>query len=345
MEKDYTVENLITLGTAYAQEAAVEFLTTPKYIAGGILFTASKNTADALKNIIQNSTYFFGNHKGTSDGVAQIFDTPLLSPIGGLIKNDSISSFLNIEDESFVSALAKLPVEVMEDAKKVVTDSDFLSNIITPTSPLGTILKLDPLGSEKSLDIFLNNQKESILSNVTQEIEASGVGKFISNGKELINSEKTLENLAGKWINVDSFQDISSNISETNTAINGILTQLGNMTEGLSSSIMGVLNKMDNLDKQLDTITEEAFTTIDTGLEGLKAGISGLEFTMLLIPPMEGGIPQLKVVLANYLDPTTNGAPQLNNDVALFPVVILFTAPIQEIMDVQFNIFTSLFEV
>lgn len=342
--------SIVDQGVNLASTTASAALDKNSYMAGAVILVASAQAAEAMKAWIQTLTFFFGNHEKTAEFLAGVLDAPYASPIADVLKTPELAGILQrgaLNELPFVDMLEKLPDSVTALVKQKIGEDPLLGTFLDPAGPIGKVLGLGKNPLDVKIEALKTVTSKSLLDTLAVLVPEASVGLKELQEDGLIKQIKDVKsNLTNKWMNIKNFEELGSVVGEGLGYAKNIVSSLTNITEGFSNTIQDLLKHASELEDVASSVfKDEAFSAANTKLDAVKTELPKLTFTLLLIPPFKGGVEALRVMLASVIKEGAPGAPKFDPEAAMFPAVILFQAPFQEIVTTQYNLFASQFNI
>ncbi len=318
-------------------------------VGGAILVCTAGNLVESIIKWTALSILLFGPTVVGMEAINQATQTPLLGPLADTAKKDA--SFLSnslLQGEFADDAIAGLATDDFNTIKDSWISSTFMQLATGKTNPLSVAFGAvgEAIGDEISnVDRAFSNTEEADadLGQAIGDTISTIVGAGPS-GDRLI--DKFEDNPYDTWYDVLSFGDLMGGVGGVVKGVQNVIGEAGALATQLPNGINLVQGKIKELGGQIATISTVLVNDLKAGIDTIPVVMDGIEFSALLIPPIAGGIEELRIRINEYMVANALNAPVLRDQDASMVLMIIFGVPgiAQGSLTTIYNQFTALFK-
>jgi hypothetical protein len=273
-----------------------------------------------------------GKNQASMDTVSDMIYNPLLSPIINLITED-VPLFNNSKYNDVVGPFGDPIKDAISTGASLLNfsqDSETIIKDLWDNSVFKNIendITTDPTNTNTALGSILNTVK----NNAGKPLDLSSAG--IANPFNSLVSRLNTASIDFKthpyetWFNLATLGDLFPGIGDVAAFAVKAAGEISSISDFGSNGLTNGLNFVDTVTDFGTGVVSDLTTHSASLLDGLKTDLNLLDFDLFLVPPVQGGLEQLRYIYSEWFKNNIPNAPQYNPNSLTLMINVVFGVP------------------
>lgn len=301
-----------------------------------LIANIGNDLVNGIKILIMLSTLLNGKTTATLDSISDIIHNPLLSPIADLIQNNEplfSNGLFNDTETSFddpIKGVIDTTGSLLffsQETKGII--SDLWDNSVF--KDIETDIDLtDPTGNTTALGTILSTIKDN--ANKPLDLSNSGIENPFNTLVSRINQTNTdfTKTPYNTWFNLLTLGDLLPGIKDVASFVTKVAGEVSDISDFASNGITNGLNFVNQITDYGTGVISELSNKSTGIIDGLKQDLNLAAFDLFLVPPVQGGLEQLRYIHSEWMKSDIPNAPQYDPDTLSIMVTVVFGMPTDE---------------